>query len=189
MDNTTETQFYGPNLGYVLELYELYREDPESVDESTRSFFENWSPPKSGGANGQASAAASASEVDFEKVVGATKFIRHVRDFGHTAAQLDPLGSEPTGDPTLDPAFYRISEEDLETLPADVMVGGPVGERAETAKEAVDELRRIYCKTTGYDFGHIREPEERFWLREAVESERFGGRMENEDAKRLLERL
>jgi len=189
LDNTTETQFYGPNLGYVLELYELYREDPESVDESTRSFFENWSPPKSGGANGQASAAASASEVDFEKVVGATKFIRHVRDFGHTAAQLDPLGSEPTGDPTLDPAFYRISEEDLETLPADVMVGGPVGERAETAKEAVDELRRIYCKTTGYDFGHIREPEERFWLREAVESERFGGRMENEDAKRLLERL
>ncbi|MDQ4087751.1 MAG: DUF885 family protein [Pseudomonadota bacterium] len=60
MDNTTETQFYGPNLGYVLELYELYREDPESVDESTRSFFENWSPPKSGGTNGQAAAAPAA---------------------------------------------------------------------------------------------------------------------------------
>jgi 2-oxoglutarate dehydrogenase complex dehydrogenase (E1) component-like enzyme len=26
-----ESQFYGPNLGYVLELYERYREDPESV--------------------------------------------------------------------------------------------------------------------------------------------------------------
>ncbi len=189
MDNTTETQFYGPNLGYVLELYELYREDPDSVDESMRSFFENWSPPQSTGTNGQTSAATSAADVDFEKVVGATKFIRHVRDFGHTEAQLDPLGSEPTGDPTLDPAFYRISEEDLETLPGDVMVGGPIGERTGTAKEAVDELRRIYCKTTGYDFGHIREPEERFWLREAVESERFGSRMEDEDAKRLLERI
>ncbi len=40
-----ENQFYGPNLGYVLELYERYREDPESVDEPTREFFETWSPP------------------------------------------------------------------------------------------------------------------------------------------------
>jgi ABC-2 type transport system ATP-binding protein len=40
-----ESQFYGPNLGYVLELYERYGEDPESVDERTRRFFETWSPP------------------------------------------------------------------------------------------------------------------------------------------------
>jgi len=38
LDSITESQFYGPNLGYVLELYEGYREDPESVDESARSF-------------------------------------------------------------------------------------------------------------------------------------------------------
>ena len=41
-----ERQFCGPNLGYVLELYEGYREDPESVDERTREFFETWSPPR-----------------------------------------------------------------------------------------------------------------------------------------------
>ena len=53
MDNLTESQFYGPNLGYVLELYERYKEDPSSVDERTRSFFENWSPPRIG-TNGEA---------------------------------------------------------------------------------------------------------------------------------------
>jgi ABC-2 type transport system ATP-binding protein len=41
-----ESDFYGPNLGYVLELYERYREHPESVDERTRKFFETWSPPR-----------------------------------------------------------------------------------------------------------------------------------------------
>ena len=41
-----ERQFCGPNLGYVLELYEGYREDPKSVDEHTREFFETWSPPR-----------------------------------------------------------------------------------------------------------------------------------------------
>ena len=50
-----EGQFYGPNLGYVLELYESYKEDPESVDEGTREFFETWSPPRPE-ANGHAPA-------------------------------------------------------------------------------------------------------------------------------------
>jgi 2-oxoglutarate dehydrogenase E1 component len=187
LERETDSQFFGPNLGYVLELYESYREDPESVDERTRTFFEGWSPPRVG-LNGHAGAEAAAS-VDVEKVVGASKYVRHVRDFGHMAAQLDPLGSEPPGDPTLDPSFYRISEEDLETLPAEIVPGGPIGERSSTAREAVEELRRVYCKTTGYDFGHVHNPKERFWLREAVESERFGGKMEGEDALRLLKQL
>jgi 2-oxoglutarate dehydrogenase E1 component len=185
LQRETESQFYGPNLGYVLELYERYREDPGSVDEETREFFETWSPPR---ANGRVATGTAGVAADVEKDVGASKFIRHIRDFGHMAAQLDPLGSEPPGDPTLDPGFYRISEEDLEDLPT-LIIGGPVAERTSNAKEAADELRRLYCKTTGYDFGHVHAPEDRFWLREAVESERFGGTMDKAEAKGLLRRL
>ncbi len=178
------SQFFGPNLGYVLELYERFKEDPGSVDERTRAFFEEWGPPK------EPSVADGVSvETDVEKVVGATKWIRHIRDFGHLAAQLDPLGSEPPGDPTLDPNFYRISEEDLGTMPASIIVGGPIGKRTGTAKEGADELRRVYCSTAGYDFGHVHDPKERFWLREAVESGRFGGPLEDEEAKVILRRL
>ena len=186
MERETENQFFGPNLGYVLELYENYREDPDSVDGRTRKFFESWSPPRVGtpGANGQ----QVAPEVDVEKAVGASKHVRHIRDFGHRAAKLDPLGSEPPGDPTLDPTFYRITNEDLETLPS-LIIGGPIAGRTSNAREAVDELRRIYCDTTGYDFGHVHDPEERFWLRESVESGRFDKSMEGENAKRLLQRL
>ncbi len=178
------SQFFGPNLGYVLELYERFKEDPGSVDERTRAFFEEWGPPQ------EPSVADGVSvETDVEKVVGATKWIRHIRDFGHLAAQLDPLGSEPPGDPTLDPNFYRISEEDLGTMPASIIVGGPIGKRTGTAKEGADELRRVYCSTAGYDFGHVHDPKERFWLREAVESGRFGGPLEDEQAKVILRRL
>jgi 2-oxoglutarate dehydrogenase E1 component len=183
-----EYQFYGPNLGYVLELYERYREDPESVDDGARAFFESWSPPRTNGTNGSVAASPRAMELDVEKAVGASKHVRHIRDFGHRAAKLDPLGSEPPGDPTLDPEFYRITDEDLETLPP-LIIGGPIAERSATAREAVDELRRIYCDTTGYDFGHVHDPDERFWLREAVESRRFYKRMEGDDARRLLLRL
>jgi len=182
-----ESQFYGPNLGYVLELYERYREDPDSVDERTREFFDSWSPPE---ANGRVATAAAG--VDVEKIVGVVKYIRAIRDFGHRAARLDPLGSEPPGDPAVEPEFHDTSEEELEALPANITNApgvGPIPERTETAREAIDELRRLYCKTTGYDFGHIHTAEERFWLRDAVESERYNRVMEGEEAIALLKNL
>ena len=38
------TRFHGPNAGYVMELYERYLEDPNSVDPTTRAYFEQWRP-------------------------------------------------------------------------------------------------------------------------------------------------
>jgi 2-oxoglutarate dehydrogenase E1 component len=185
-----ESQFYGPNLGYVLELYERYREDPESVDERTRDFFDSWSPPTVAGPDGLTTPAVAG--VDVDKIVGVVKYIRAIRDFGHRAARLDPLGSEPPGDPALDPGFHDINEEELEALPASITNApgvGPIPERTSTAREAIDELRRLYCKTTGYDFGHIHTAEERFWLRDAVESERYNSVLEGEEAITLLKNL
>jgi 2-oxoglutarate dehydrogenase E1 component len=185
----TESQFFGPNLGYVLELYERYREDPESVDERMRAFFDGWRPPRADTNGHTASSGAAVAGADVDKIVGAAKLVRSIRDFGHSVAHLDPLAGERVGDPALDPAFHGISEDDLEGMPSSI-VGGPIAERTETALEAVDELRRLYCKTTGYDFGHIAHiPEERFWLRDSVESERFGGEMDAEGARALLRRL
>ena len=37
-------QFPGVNAGYVFELYEKYRQNPESVDPATRKIFERWVP-------------------------------------------------------------------------------------------------------------------------------------------------
>lgn len=34
--------FHGPNLGYVMDLYEQYLEDPNSVDEELRNMFDAW---------------------------------------------------------------------------------------------------------------------------------------------------
>ena len=147
MENRTESQFYGPNLGYVLELYERFREAPDSVDERTRSFFEEWGPPQVPSTNGRdGGAPAAAPEVDVGKVVAATKYVRALRDFGHRAARLDPLGSEPPGDPALDPVFYYLSDGDLEALPANILNAlgvGPMPLRTNSARESVEDLRRF----------------------------------------------
>ncbi|MDQ3863722.1 MAG: ATP-binding cassette domain-containing protein [Actinomycetota bacterium] len=68
LDHLLESQFYGPNLGYVLELYESYKEDPGSVDERTREFFAAPSTPQVE-ANGHAPAGGLFPESKILKMV------------------------------------------------------------------------------------------------------------------------
>jgi 2-oxoglutarate dehydrogenase E1 component len=202
MDDLDE--FYGPNAGYVLELYERYQRDPESVDPTTRALFQGWSPPDLAPTNGidagrkgneeaavstgQGEPAAPASTQDVARVVGAAALAQAIREYGHLAARLDPLGAEPPGDPELDAATHGIRDWDLAQLPASV-VGGPAARGAPSALEAINALRRIYCDTTGYDYDHIHDAEERAWLRDAAETGRFRIRRTTAQKRQLLERL
>jgi 2-oxoglutarate dehydrogenase E1 component len=176
-----EQEFHGPNAGYILELFDRYRQNPDSVDAQTRAFFERWQPNFVG-------KAAAVSQVKIEKIVAAANFAQSIRTYGHLAARLDPLGTPPPGDPSLDMAADGLTEEDLRSLPAS-LVGGPVAERTQNALEAIQELRKVYCSTMGYDYGHIRIPEERDWLREAAECGRYRPPDGRIDTLRLLERL
>ena len=54
---------------------------------------------------------------------------------------------------------------------------------------AIERLRGVYSATIGYDYDHIRLPEERAWLRDAAESRRFRPPQEPLDPLWLLELL
>ncbi len=114
--------FPGPNAGYVLELYERYRQNPDSVDAATRDFFSRWMPPMDGHAPG-------APEIAIDKIVAANRLAHAIRAYGHLAARLDPLGSAPRGDPSLDPATHGITADDLRQLPASLIDSLPVSAR------------------------------------------------------------
>lgn len=190
------SEFHGPNAGYVLEMYERYRRDPGSVDAATRAYFEHWVPAT--GDNGEgpaavspgtlATAAASVPAGIIDKIAGAVNLAQAIREYGHLEARLDPLGSEPIGDPSLSPEYHGITDEDLHRFPAS-LVGGPVAETTTFAFEAIQALRSIYSGTIGYDWEHIRVPEERDWLREAAETGRFRPPRDPIDPGALLERL
>ena len=177
-------EFSGVNAGYVLELYERYRQDPESVDPQTRRIFESWIPAAESGA----ATAPADTRVDVRKIVGAANLADCIRRYGHLAARLDPLGSEPVGDPSLAPAAHGLTDADLRALPAS-LVGGPVAESSANAAEAIEKLRRIYCSTTGFDYAHVFVPEEREWLRHAAESGRFLPPMDRQSVEVILDRI
>lgn len=184
-------EFQGVNEGYVAELYERYRRDPGSVDPEMRAAFEQWPPPLEAPARGRASEPTAGLELDVhqaERIVGAVNLAQSIRRYGHLAAQLDPLGTKPPGDPSLDPATHRITEGDLRRLPAS-LIKGAAAAGCHTALDVVGRLRRIYCSTTGYDLSHIFVPEERQWLRAAIEEGRFRAPQDSIDPVALLDRL
>src|SRR5688572_12914829 len=182
----TVGRFEGVNAGYVLELYERFRQNPESVDPATRAAFEGWNPAELD--PGAAASASAPTSADVHAVVAATILADSIRRYGHLAAQLDPLGSTPPGDPSLSPATYGITDNDLKRLPGS-LVGGPVAETSSTAYEAIEKLRRVYCSSTGFDYSHIFVPEERDWLRHAAESGRFLPPLDPVSTEALLDRI
>ena len=177
-------EFQGLNAGYVLELYDRYRQDPTAVDAETRAYFEQWTPPD----QSPMAAPAGTATVDLRAVVGVATLAESIRRYGHLGAQIDPLGSRPTGDPMLAPEGHGITEEQLRQLPASV-VSGPLAEGQPDAAAAIAALRQAYCSRTGYDFAQVFVPEEREWLRIAVETGRFRPPMAPIDAEALLDRI
>jgi len=208
--------FYGPNAGYVLELYERYLQDPSSIDNETRAVFDSW---VQDGQNGHASIETSSGMTDstsqhsqsmqrtglilqsseqepvdapvvpqIAQVVAASELALAIRVRGHVGAHLDPLGSEPLGDPALRAETHGITDEDLAHLPP-IVVGGHAAEGASNALEAIRVLRDMYSGTISYEFDQVKSPDERQWLRDAVGLRLYHNTPGPIEARKLLKRL
>src|SRR6266566_3601256 len=109
-----------------------------------------------------------------------------IRNFGHMAARLDPLGSDPPGDPALDPGPLGLTPEIMARVPADLL---RIYVPGRTLAEAYPELRRTYCGTLAYEVEHIGSHVERLWLRQVIESGQHRAPLSAEEKQKLLLRL
>ncbi len=125
-------------------------------------------------------------EVDL--IVHAARLVRLIRELGHLDAHIDPLGSEPPGDPGLELETHQLTTEALAALPANV-VSGPLSQGAANALEAIGRLRRVYSGSIGYEDDHVQNHEERQWMRDAAETGQFFADFDAQRKRELLERL
>jgi 2-oxoglutarate dehydrogenase E1 component len=116
----------------------------------------------------------------------AMALVKAFRTHGHLAAHLDPLGSEPIGDPALDPEPLGLTPEVMARIPTDVL---RIFVPGATLAEALPHLRETYCGTLAYQVEHIASHEQRVWLREQIESGAFRQPLAPDQKKRLLARL
>jgi 2-oxoglutarate decarboxylase len=140
-------------------------------------------------ASSAASGASGAIAVNEELLRGvhaATTLVSRFRSHGHLAARLDPLDSEPEGDPGLDPEPLGLTPEIQAKIPAKVLQMYVPGA---TLADALPHLRETYCGTIAYEIEHIASHRQRVWLREHIEAGSFRDPLTNDESRWLLRRL
>jgi 2-oxoglutarate dehydrogenase E1 component len=200
------------NAGFAGQLLEQYLENPDAVPSEWRTLFESGNSEllaaqpgllrlleqverRSGNGTptvaeppAPSAAPAAADEELLGGVAAAMALVKAHRTHGHLAARLDPLGSEPPGDPALEPERLvpKLTEELQSRIPARLL---RTYVEAETLADALPKLHATYCGTIAYEIEHISDHEERVWLREAIESGRYRTPLTDDEKRRLLGRL
>ena len=199
------TMFFGGNAPFVEELYENYLDDPTSVPDEWRDYFDRLAQMpghvardvahapviaafaelgKDGGFRPLAVAPAS----DNKKQSAVGKLVTAYRSMGARWADLDPL--KRLARPKileLDLSFYGFADVDLnQSFNVGSLKGLP-----ETAKlgDIVETLKQTYCGTIGVEYMYMSDYNEKGWLQDRLETIRSRPSYDADQKKRLLERL
>ncbi|MGH7664801.1 MAG: 2-oxoglutarate dehydrogenase E1 component [Gemmatimonadaceae bacterium] len=189
------------NDAYLAGLYDSFLRDPASVDESWRQLFKV--ARTLSGIIGEQPAGSAADPELLRKVAAAAALADGIRQYGHLAVPLDPLGSAPLGAAELKAEFYGIGDADLQQVAAaaladtrsladrtpDANGDGSNDADVATAADVVARLRRFYSTRIGFEFAHIEEEEERDWFRRAIEEGELAATLRAEEKVAVLQRL
>jgi 2-oxoglutarate decarboxylase len=121
-----------------------------------------------------------------QAVQAATSLLKGYRTHGHLAARLDPLGSEPKGDPAIQPENLNLTPELMSQIPAEIL---RIGVEGETLLEVLPRMRAAYCGTMAYQIEHLSSHQQRMWLRDMIETGWHRKPLDPEEKLQLLERL
>jgi 2-oxoglutarate dehydrogenase E1 component len=207
--SNANSYLFGGNAPYVEELYEAYLNNPGSVPDNWRAYFDAMQhmPAVDGTAKpdvDHSSVIASFAErakqgpirtvvasPDAElgrKRVAVTQLIAAYRYLGSRWANLDPLQrQERPPIPELDPSFYGFSEADLDTVFN--ISNTYFGKETASLRDLLNMLRDTYCRSIGAEFMYVSDPTEKRWLQEKLESIRSTPSFTLEKKKHILERL
>lgn len=205
----SNSYLFGGNAPYVEELYEAYLQNPSSVPDNWRAYFDAMqNVPAVDGSNSRdiphapivASFAerakqgpiktivASADSDMGRKRVAATQLIAAYRNIGTHWADLDPLKRQERPPlPDLDPAFYGFSEADL-----DIVFNASntyFGKESMSLRELLNNLRETYCGTIGAEFMYVSDQAQKRWWQERLETTRSKPVFTLEKKKHILDRL
>jgi 2-oxoglutarate dehydrogenase E1 component len=168
----------------IADLYEAYKQDPNSVDSSWRDFFKGFDFSQTWLTEAPVGNAADSAHVQKEMAV--ISLIKAFRSRGHLLSKTNPVRERKDRQPRLGLADYALSDADLDTVfQAGVFLGiGPA-----TLRQIQDALHKIYAGTIGFEYSYIREVATKEWLRNKIEKEALSFNPSIEKKKHILQKL
>ncbi|MBP6056107.1 MAG: 2-oxoglutarate dehydrogenase E1 component [Cytophagaceae bacterium] len=168
----------------IADLYEAYKQDPNSVDSSWRDFFKGFDFSQTWLTDAPVGNAADSAHVQKEMAV--ISLIKAFRSRGHLLSKTNPVRERKDRQPRLGLADYALSDADLDTVfQAGVFLGiGPA-----TLRQIQEALHKIYAGTIGFEYSYIREVATKEWLRNKIEKEALSFNPSFEKKKHILQKL
>jgi 2-oxoglutarate dehydrogenase E1 component len=160
--------FIGPNLGYMVNQFERYKQDPSSVEQEMRVYFDQLNETDLPTLENIVPIAPESDSIQMEKILQIGKLAENIRTYGHLAAKIYPLENRNRESHHIDFRNYNLSEEDLKKLPAELLCKkAPPFIR--NAFEAYEYLLKIYTKSIAYEFYQVHNIDEKNWLINRIE--------------------
>ena len=204
------SHLFGGNAPYVEEMYEAYLDNPGSVPDNWRSYFDALQhlPAVDGSderdvahapvvesfaqrakANAFGAKASSADLAVARKQVHVQSLIAAYRFLGSRWADLDPLKrQERPKIPELEPVFYDLTESDMDILFSASNTYFSTAENM-SLRQILQALRETYCGSIGAEYMHVTDPTEKRWWQQRLESIRSKPNFTLEEKKHILQQL
>ena len=206
---SASSYLFGGNAPYVEELYEAYLDNPGSVPENWRAYFDGMqNVPAVDGSNkpdvahapvvasfaerakaGPIRTVSASSDNEMgRKRVAATQLIAAYRFLGSRWAVLDPLQRQERPDiPELEPSFYDFTDADMDTI--FTITNTYFGPERASLRDLTQWLRETYCRSIGAEFMYVSDPAEKRWIQENLEKIRATPSFSSDKKKHILDRL
>jgi len=196
----------GSNAPFIEELYEAWLGDPQSVPQQWRDYFDSLQAVPGTGQGGgrdvahapivtafaqraKAGAARPAPAVAGldRKQNSVIQLIVEYRFRGVFLADIDPLKrQERPRIAELDPAYYDLTDADLDTV---YNTGTLIGPEQATLREIIKALQETYCGTLGVEYMYLSSRAEKRWIQERLEPIRSKPSFSPDYKRHILERL
>jgi 2-oxoglutarate dehydrogenase E1 component len=144
----------------IEEMYKEYLADPDSVEQSWRTFFEGFEFARTTYHESDES-----NEV-FSKEFKVINLINAYRSRGHLFTQTNPVRTRRKYSPDLSIQNYGLEENDMESL---FKAGKEIGLGSAKLKDIIANLETTYCRSIGAEYMFIRNPEKLQWLQKKLE--------------------
>ncbi len=196
-----ESFLNGGNTTFVIDLYQHYLNDHNSVAADWQKFFgsltaeeqdylvsdDDRPPVWTKKTTADRGLQNTPSQEDIRLSIRALMMVRAYRVRGHLNATLDPLGLEKRGDHAeLKLESYGFTESDLDKP---LFLDGVLGLENPTLRQVMAKVKETYCGNVGVEFMHIQHPDQKSWIQERVENTLSTARVDGVDKLEILKNL
>jgi len=171
------------DVSQIEELFEKYKNDPESVEPSWKEFFEGF---EFGRGNLAHDTSQKESGEKWGREFSVINLINGYRNRGHLFTKTNPVRERRKYTPTLELKNFGLDDSDLETV---FHAGSLIGIGDAKLKDIVAHLQATYCESVGAEYKYIRTPEVVDWLERKMESSRNSRQFSIEEKRHILEKL